>query len=105
VDGDWVPRGGGPKASMTLEFLPGGDPPALVEFSIDTAVYRSDVLRSDLSPIVDAKPPKASRSDGFGYWAGTATFTDLPLVSGEPYEGRDVIKRLVIKWDCHAESA
>jgi hypothetical protein len=83
-DGDWRPRGGGPKASLRLEMMPSQDGAASVEFSIGTAVYRSD------SP-TKVKP---------GWREGRAVFRDIPLVSGDPYEGKSSLKRLVVEWRC-----
>jgi hypothetical protein len=82
--GDWRPRGGGPKAFLRLEMMPSQDGAASVEFSIDTAVYRSD------------NPTKVEP----GWRKGRAVFRDVPLVSGEPYRGKSSLKRLVVEWQC-----
>ena len=84
VRGDSVPRGGGAGASLRLEMDPGRARSASVEFSIDGAVYRSDTA-TKVEP---------------GWRGGRAVFRDVPLVSGEAYEGKPSLRRLVIEWRC-----
>lgn len=87
-EGDWRPYGrwDEPQVRMRLEFTgKSGFGGRIVEFSIGNAVYRSDESTAlTLSP----------------GWAGSATFEDVPLISGEPYQGHRVLRRLSIEWDC-----
>jgi hypothetical protein len=106
IDGDWmVPGTDHTLASLRLEFLPGKDPPARVEFSVGDAVYLSDALvaEGDATVQVQAKPAKPTHEDGMRGWAGRIVFQGLPLVSEVAYQGRYTIKRLVIEWQCRAE--
>ena len=84
IDGDWVPLGGGPEASLRLEMDPDRAGAASVEFTIDGAVYRSDAA-TKLEP---------------GWRDGRAVFRDVPLVSGEAYERKSSLRRLVVEWRC-----
>ena len=82
--GDWIPRGGGPKASLTLEMTLGQETAASVEFSIGSSVYGS-------ATVTQVEP---------GWREGRAVFRDVPLMRGAPYEGKSTLKRLVIEWRC-----
>jgi hypothetical protein len=82
--GDWIPRGGGPKASLRLEMTLGQETAASIEFSIGDSVYRS---------------AKATQVEP-GWSDGRAVFRDVPLASGAPYEGKSTLKRLVVEWRC-----
>lgn len=87
--GDWRPYGrwDEPQIHMRLEL--GEDSPLLarisVEFRIGDAVYHSDATKS-----LTVDPG----------WDSSAAFEDVPLVSGQPYDGRLVLRRLSIDWDC-----
>ena len=82
--GDWIPRGGGPKASLRLEMTLGQETAANVEFSVGDSVYRS-ATATQVEP---------------GWREGRAVFRDVPLVSGEAYDGKSILKRLVVEWRC-----
>ena len=84
VGGDWIPRDGGMKASLRLEMPPSQEGVASAQFSIGSAVYRSDTA-TKVEP---------------GWLEGRAVFRDVPLVSGDPYEGKRRLKRLVVEWRC-----
>lgn len=84
IIGDWRPRGGGPKASLRLEMAPNPRTAASVEFSIGSALYRS-------STPTQVEP---------GWRRGRTVFKDVPLVSGEAYEGKSTLKHLVVEWAC-----
>ena len=86
---DWHPRGKdgttyGPRASLRLELTPDVRTAASVEFSIGSATYGSAAAKR-------VEP---------GWREGRAVFTDVPLVSGEPYRGKSSLERLVVDWRC-----
>lgn len=87
--GDWRPYGRWDEPQIRMRLESSEYSPLLarmsVEFRIGDAVYHSDA----------AKPLRVDPG-----WAGSAVFEDVPLVSGEPYEGRHVLRRLSIDWDC-----
>ncbi len=85
--GDWRPYGrwDEPQVRMRLELSdPGLDAPR-IEFSIGDAVYRSD--RSTALRVNTG-------------WDGDAIFERVPLVSGTPYAGLRLLRRLSVDWDC-----
>ncbi len=81
---DWIPEGGGPKASLRLEMTLGRETSASVDFSLGDSVYRS-------ATVARVEP---------GWRKGRAVFRDVPLVGGEAYAGKTSLKRLVVEWRC-----
>ncbi len=87
---NWRPGGDGPTASLRLRFparfMSGSQ--VGVRFGIGSSVYEKEYEHGD---DVRVKPR----------WKdGRAVLTDIPLVSGDPYEGKSSLKRLVVEWHC-----
>ena len=76
-----------------------------VELAIGDAIYRSDArTKTKLQPrpgdrgVYRDSLGKRQRIEG--PVGGRAVFRAIPLASGEPFEGKEQIGRLVIEWDC-----
>ena len=95
---------GGTEIAMRLD-LPGPRREASVEFIIGDAVYRSD---AGTRTKVQRRPGDRGvyRNPYGGKWriegpvGGRAVFRRVPLTSGEPFDGKERLDRLVVEWDC-----
>jgi hypothetical protein len=99
--GSWMIPGGDdePESSLLLEFTPDRSPVARVEFAIGSTLYRSE----DAGALL-VGPMGASRtsSPSSPWAAGRVTFTDIPLVAGDPWRGHPTIA-LDVAWECWAQ--
>lgn len=99
VHGDWlVDESDGVPADLRLDLAPGDDRPASAELTLGNALFAPDHLT-----IVTATEPRLStRDDDVLIWAGRVTLEDVPLVSGDPWDGASSLARLTITWECEA---
>jgi hypothetical protein len=95
---------GGTEIAMRLD-LSGPRREASVEFIIGDAVYRSD---AGTKTKVQPRPGDRGvyRDSTGSKWriegpvGGRAVFRRVPLTSGEPFDGKERLDRLVVEWDC-----
>lgn len=87
---NWRPGGQGPRTSLSLRFparfLSGWE--VRVRFSIGSSVYQRDYEHGS-----DVRIAHRWKN-------GRAVLRDIPLVSGDPYEGKASLTRLVVEWHC-----
>ena len=95
---------GGTEIGMHLE-LPGPGRAASIELTVGDAVYRSDARTKSK---IQARPgdrgvyrdSTGARFRIDGLVGGRAVFRAVPLLSGEPFEDKARLDRLVVAWDC-----
>ena len=95
---------GGTEIAMRLE-LPDARGEASIELTIGDAVYRSD---AGTKTTVQPRPGDRGtyRNSTGGKWriegpvGGRAAFRRVPLTSGEPFDGKERLERVVVEWDC-----
>jgi hypothetical protein len=103
AEGEWVVEGG-IEIDLRLE-LPGPGRDAGIELTIRNATYRSG---SGTKMEFEGRPGDRGiyRDDSGatvrieGLPSGRAVFRHVPLVQGNPFEGKQRLERVVIAWDC-----
>jgi hypothetical protein len=99
LDDEWFLKGSreGPEVRLLLELPADGGPAARAEVAIGPSVYRST---DATTVVVDSARWDGEPGSPVNYWpSGTATFADMPLVSGPRWGGQQAIA-LWIRWAC-----